>query len=337
MKRSLNFYLSAIALLLLLASCTKEYINIYENNTYISNQKEITKDTRPPYLSAGDQVAIVATSNFVTEEEMAAGKAILESWGLKVKEADNLYYQDGRYAGTVEERVEGLQRAIDNPNIKAIIAARGGYGCAQIVDKVNLSPLEKTPKWFVGYSDLTVMHAAINNRGIETIHGAMANNLANPVSSESLRQLLFGQYTTIAQETDVRSVEGLAEGRLVGGNLTIIHSVGGTSFDYNMVNAILFIEEVGEPNYAVDRMLMNLRLSGKLNDIKGIIVGQFTDMYVGRDKSIEEIITEATAGLNIPIMYGMESGHGSPNISLYLGRPIRLEVNSTHSTITYLD
>lgn len=335
------------------ASCTKEYItNEYITNEYITNeyiygsdyyyvylsgQKEVTENIRPPYLAVGDSVAIVATSNYVTQTEMKNGKEVLESWGLKVKEASNLYFQDGRYAGTEDERAAGLQEMIDNPNIKALIAARGGYGCAKIILKVDLSSLEDQPKWFVGFSDLTVMHAALNNKGIETIHGAMANNLSNATSSSNLKKALFGEYPSLSIATNDNCVEGTAEGRLVGGNLSIIYSLGGTVFDYNMKNSILFIEDTGEANYALDRMLMNLRLSGKLNYIKGVVVGQFTNMSAGVDKSVPEIILGIVESLGIPVMYGVDSGHGNPNYPLYLGRPVKMEVTSSNATITFLE
>lgn len=344
--------LAFLSLFLFATSCTKEYItneyitneyyetinNVYNSDyyyVYLSEQKEITTNIRPPYLKAGDTVAIVATSNKVTPSEIATGKTTLENWGLHVIEAENLYLADGRYAGTVNERIVGLQKLIDDTTVKALIAARGGYGCAQIVDKLDLSPLEKSPKWLVGFSDVTVMHAAINNRGIETIHGAMAYNFSNATSRDELKKALFGEYPSLSINTNKNCIEGMAEGRLVGGNLSIIYSLGGTLFDYNTKNAILFIEDTGEANYALDRMLMNLKLSGKLNFIQGLVVGQFTNMTTGADKSVEEIILNTVKDLDIPVMYGVQSGHGNPNYPLYLGRPVKLEVNKSNATLTF--
>ncbi len=336
--------------LLFAASCTKEYIeneyitnvtnitNLYTSEYYsnfLSTQQEIKEDIRPVYLKAGDTVAIIATSNAVTQSEVSNGKAILESWGLKVVEADNLYNQDGRYAGTVAERVEGLQKMIDNPNVKALIAARGGYGCAQIVDKVDFYPLERNPKWIVGYSDLTVLHSIANNRGLETIHGAMATNFSNETSVSNLKKALFGNYQEVSIIKNSDCIEGTAEGRLVGGNLSIIYSLCGTYFDYNTKNAILFIEETGEYYYAIDRMLTNLRLSGKLSYLKGVVVGQFTNVTQGSDKPLNEIILEKVRDLGIPVMYGVQAGHGSPNLPLYMGRPVKLEVNSEKAVLTF--
>lgn len=341
----------------MLSSCTKEYItneyitNHYSDTTvinhvynsdyyylYLSEQKEITVDIRPPYLTVGDSVAIIATSNQVADNtaDIDQTKSILESWGLKVREAENLYSRDGRYAGTVAERITGLQKLIDNPRIKALIAARGGYGCAQIIDKIDLKPMREHPKWLIGYSDVTVMHAAINNLGIETIHGAMAYNFTNTTSRDELKKALFGEYPSVNIASGSGCIEGEATGRLVGGNLSMIYSLGGTLFDYNTKNAILFIEDTGEANYALDRMLMNLKLSGKLNFLQGIVVGQFTNMTVGVDKSVEEIIRDTVGDLGIPVMYGVQSGHGNPNIPLYLGRPAKMKVTQTNATLTFL-
>jgi len=325
---------------------TNEYYetinNIYNSDyyyVYLSEQKEITTNIRPPYLKTGDTVAIIATSNQVTDRraEINNTKSILEGWGLHVIEAENLYLQDGRYAGTVNERVVGLQKVIDDTSVKALIAARGGYGCAQIIDKIDLMPLTENPKWLIGFSDLTAMHAAMNNIGIATIHGIMASDFSNETSRNELKKALFGEYNSLSIAANSNCIAGTAEGRLVGGNLSIIYSLGGTLFDYNMKNAILFIEDTGEANYALDRMLMNLKLSGKLNFIQGLVVGQFTNMTTGIDKSVSEIILGTVRDLDIPVMYGVNSGHGSPNLPLYLGRPIKLEVTSSDATITFLE
>jgi len=348
----------SVYLLLILGtftSCTKEYVtyeNEYVTNQYVTNkseniynkeyystilsqQQEITEDIRAPYLKAGDTVAICATSNYVNESEMAVGKAVLQEWGLNVVEADNLYKQDGRYAGTVGERIEGLQKMIDNPNVKAIFTARGGYGCAQIMDLMDLKPMINNPKWVIGYSDVSVLLIALNNMGIESVHGPMVKSLTDELSNEQLRKTLFGEVDAISITTNNNCVKGTAEGRLVGGNLSMIYSLGGTLFDLNAKGAILFIEDTGEYNYAVDRMLTNLKLSGKLDYIKGIVIGQFINMTQGSDKTLEEIISEKVAGLNIPVMYGLQSGHDTRNLALYLGRNIKLEVGEEASTITF--
>lgn len=340
--------LSLFSLLLLVAfsSCKKEYItNQYitnENDSYYSQKvyldkdiREVTEDIRPAYLQSGDTVAVFAISNKVTRSELATGIAKLKSWGLNVVEAENLYGDDGRYAGTQSERIEGLQKLMDNPNIRAIIAARGGYGAVQVLPYLDLTEFMKSPKWMVGYSDLTAFHAMLNNQGVETIHGAMVNSFADEESVESLRAALFGTLDKYTISTNSNCIIGEAEGRLVGGNLSVIYSLGGTLFDLNVKNAILLIEDTNEANYRIDRMLQNLKLSGKLDCIKGVIVGEFINNAQGDDAPLNEIINGAFESLSIPVMYGVNIGHDTENLSAYLGRNVKLTVDSNASTLSF--
>jgi len=335
--------------LVLLSSCgdeitneyvTNEYTNIYNKEYYatvLSNQKEITEDIRAPFLKKGDTVAVFALSNAVSQSDMAAGIATLKSWGLNVIEADNLYKVDGRYAGTLAERVDGTQKLINNPSVKAMIAARGGYGAAMTLPFLDLESLIDRPKWIVGYSDVTALHAAVNNLGVESIHGGMAQNLSNATTAESLRRALFGEAEGLKIVTNENCKEGVAEGRLVGGNLSLIYSLGGTAYDLNTKQAILFIEDTGESNYSLDRMLTQLKLSGKLDNIVGVVVGQFIKMSQGNDRSVEEIIASKFADQDIPIMYGVNVGHDQPNNAICLGRRVRLTVDASNASLNCVD
>lgn len=343
MKRVLPFLLILTAV----CGCKKEYnyYNTYVTNvdsiytsyyyqTVLNNQQEVTDDIRPDYLKAGDTVGVFALSNAVTQSDLANGIAKLKSWGLVVVEADNLYNKDGRYAGTMSERIDGFQKLIDNPNIKALIAARGGYGVAQVLSYIDFSPMKSHPKWIVGYSDVTGIHIALNNMGYETIHGPMVKTFGDNDSDESLRKALFGELNNHSIKTNTNCVQGKAEGRLVGGNLSLMYSMGGTLFDLNAKNAILLIEDTGEANYAIDRMLANLKLSGKLDGLKGVIVGDFSTSQ-GNDRPIDEIIHNYFDDLNIPIIYGMNMGHEDKNLATYLGRTISIDVSESTATITY--
>jgi muramoyltetrapeptide carboxypeptidase len=330
-------------LMVLFWSCKDEYTyvtnvteKVYTNNYYLENQMDpITEDIRPDFLKEGDSVAVFAISNSVSESDLKNGISVLESWGLKVLRSDNLYKVDGRYAGTQSERIEGLQKLVDNPNLKALIAARGGYGASQVIPYIDFSNFEKNPKWVVGFSDVTSFHAALNNKGIETIHGPMVNAMTHAESVKSLRDALFGDLKKHTFTTNKHCVEGEAEGRLVGGNLSIIYSLGGTFFDLNVRDAILLIEDVGESNYHIERMMINLKLSGKLECVKGVIVGDFTRTTQGVDDSIEEIMERELSPLGIPVLYGANFGHDTKNLATYLGRKVKLEVGSDKSTVTF--
>lgn len=335
-------------LVVALAGCKKEYItnNYYTTQvdsvytaayyqTVLNSQPTITSDIRPEYLKKGDTVGIFDISNAVTQSDLASGIAILESWGLNVIEADNLYLTDGRYAGTNEQRIAGFQNLIDNKSVKALISTRGGYGAVQIIPFIDFSTFEKNPKWVVGYSDITALHIALNNKAIETVHGPMVANFTDSESVECLRKALFGELEYYTQSRNSNSVNGTATGRLVGGNLTLIYSTGGTIYDLNVKNSILLIEDTGEANYNIDRMLMNLKLSGKLDEIKGVIVGEFTNTTQGDDKTIPEIIAERLGDLNIPIVYGANIGHDTKNMSVYLGRTVTIDVDNDTQTVRF--
>lgn len=318
-----------------------EYVINEYNNYGFNPYTPINKDIRPPYLKKGDTVAVASPSNAITEEVVSDGIKTLKSWGLAVVESENLYTEatDGRYSGTLEERVKAMQKLIDNKNIKAIFFARGGYGSSQLLDKLDFSKLESHPKWVVGYSDITAFHIALNNMGIESIYGPMMRGFNKDSASVAmLHDALFGKdYSEISIEANETCVKGEAEGRLVGGNLSLIYSEEGTAFDLNATNGILFIEDVGEANYSIDRMILSLQLSGKLNLIKGVVVGEFTDCNQNADISIEEIVQKYFGDLNIPIIYGMSTGHDTVNWPLYLGANVSIEVNDEKATLKFMD
>lgn len=343
MKRFLGALIPAV---MMCSSCKDEITNYYYNTdenvynyeyyqTVLLNQEEITQDLRPEFLKAGDSVAVFAASNKVTPSELSNGIKTLESWGLKVALADNLYKEDGRYAGTQAERIMGLQKLMDNPNIKALFSARGGYGAAQVISFLDLEKFQQHPKWVVGYSDVTALHVALNNLGIETVHGPMVNNMTHTASVESLRKALFGEMKSYSIATNSNCIQGSAEGRLVGGNLSLIYSLGGTLYDLNAKNAILFIEDTGESNYHLDRMLTNLKLSGKLDCIKGVVVGDFINMTQGSDDPVNEIILDKVKSLGIPVMYGAHIGHATENNAIFLGRTVKLDVNGSTASLTF--
>ena len=343
-----HLILPATALLLGVSAChkevTEEIINeihmdttvVYNPSFIIQDQKEVTKDIAPAFLKEGDCVAVCALSNFVSQDEISGGIETLKSWGLKVIEAPNLYSKDNRYAGSLKERLEGFQQMLDNPQVKAVFFARGGYGAAQVLPYLDWSKFEKNPKWIIGYSDITAVHITLNNMGFETVSGLMMRGFNNDNESvNSLKSTLFGSKQEISIPKNDNCVEGSAIGRLVGGNLSIIYSLSGTAFDLNTKGAVLFIEDTGEANYAVDRMLLNLQQSGKLQELKGLIVGEFIGGTQGSDLPLNEIIAKYFANLNIPIVYGISSGHDTKNLPLVLGTTVTISVTKEKAAVSY--
>lgn len=342
-------YLAIISAAILFTACHKdEDIHIIQVDTTIVNnytfdptfiiqdQQPVTQHITPTHLAAGDLVAVCASSNYVTEEDISEGINILKSWGLEVIEASNLYERDGRYAGKLGDRVKGFQEAIDNPDVKAIFFARGGYGAAQLLPYIDWTAMQSNPKWIIGYSDVTALHIALNNMGIETMLGPMMRGFNNDKESNTaLQTALFSQSTPVTLTTNENCVKGNASGRLVGGNLSIIYSLSGTAFDLNTKDAILFIEDTGEANYSVDRMLLNLQQSGKLTDIKGLIVGEFIHNNQGNDLPLPAIIKKYFEPLNIPIIYGYPNGHDIKNMPLPLGSRCTIDINETEATVTF--
>lgn len=303
-------------------------------------------DIRPAPLQPGDSIAIFTISNHADSAALAYGISLFEEWGLKVKLADNLFKQNGRYDGTLEERIRATQALIDNPNIKAMISVRGGYGAALVTPYLDYSPLFENPKWIVGYSDVTALHITLNNLGLESLHGPMATRIeGDTLSVGYLHQALFGKVPGLVLHPDEYYRSGEVFGRLVGGNLSLIYSLQGTPYELDMKDAILFIEDVDEDSYSVDRMLQNLLLSGKLDDIAGLIVGQFTnfDDEDGMDLSLPALIDSKLGDRNIPVMYYIDAGHewnvnkSAPNYALYLGRRIHLHVDGEIAFFEYLD
>lgn len=304
---------------------------------------------RPDYLQAGDTVAIVSPSKrpYDLRDTVLIRKTI-ESWGVHVKfghrcdDAPQPYF-----AGPDSLRAADLQCAIDDPGIKAIIAYRGGYGAVRVLPYIDIRPMRKHPKWIVGFSDLTTLHRLMNNAGIESLHCTMPETFTfdeegNPDPSvESLRAALFGELHSVEAEPHPLNRSGRAEGRLLGGNLTILAATAGTP-EALIGNepTILFIEEVGEAAYRIDRMMQQLLRSGALNNVTAIVAGHFTNISQADRFGVEsayEIIDEYARLLGVPVMYGFPAGHELPNTALYLGRKATADITPQRATLTFSD
>jgi len=297
----------------------------------------------PPYLKKGDKVAIVCPAGYI-KPDISQAYAILESWGLEVQVGPSVTARQHQFAGDDALRATDLQQALDDKDIKAIITGRGGYGTVRIIDRLDFTKFRKNPKWLVGFSDITVLHSHIQRRfGIPTIHGQMAKTFldASPESLLSLKNALFGKNIDLKYRfSDFPNRSGKAEGILIGGNLAILHSMIASQSDVNYDDKILFIEDVGEPYYNIDRMLWTLKRAKKLNKLKGLIAGGFSSMRDDSDffgQRIEEIIQDKVREFDFPIAFGCPAGHIEDNRALVLGKKIKLSVQKTKVSIHYID
>ncbi len=295
----------------------------------------------PSYLKKGDTIAIIATARKVSKEEIQPAVAFFESYGLSVLLGKNLFASQNQYAGTDEQRAEDLQWALNDKTVKAIIIARGGYGTVRLLEHLDFTEFRKYPKWMVGYSDVTVLHNAIHNCGIASLHATMPLNFTkSDEATKSMVEALFGNLTVITSEENYSNISGTSKGQLVGGNLSLLYALSGTPYDIDTTDKILFIEDLDEYLYHIDRMMMQLKLSGKLKHLKGLIVGGMTDM---KDNTIpfgkfpEEIILDAVKAYNYPVCFDFPAGHIDRNLAMYFGREVQLDVTDDGATLKYLE
>ncbi len=285
---------------------------------------------KPKYLKSSDKIAIVAPAGKVDQLVVGFAKEKLESWGLSVVLGANVSKDYFQYAGTDEERLSDFQRALDDENIKAIFCARGGYGLIRIVDQLDFTKFQTNPKWIIGFSDITVLHSFIQtNFGIETLHAPMADGLKDDVSAETLRQALFHENLNYELPRYPLSKKGKTNGEIIGGNLAILCSLIGSDSDIDTKDKILFIEDIGENLYRLDRMMWTLKRAGKLDQLAGLIVGDFNDMKDNDNpfgKTAYEIIADAVEEYNYPVCFGFPAGHEKENKALIFGRQVNLSV-----------
>ncbi|MBC3758371.1 LD-carboxypeptidase [Hyunsoonleella sp. SJ7] len=313
------------------------------------NSQTVTVEThilkRPPYLKAGDTVAIVAPSGILKhrEREVEQAKALLKRWGLHSVVGTHVFNQANHFAGTDDERCEDLQKALDDPKISAIWCARGGYGTVRILDKLDFTTFKKHPKWVIGYSDITALHNAIHNAGVESLHALMCVSLTKDeleieASISTFQNALFGKPLNYTLEGTSYNKIGEASGQLVGGNLTMLHTMLGSETSIDVSDKILFIEEIGEYKYHIDRMLQSLKRAGYFDSCKGVIVGDMTKLRKNTTlwgTSVEQLVLDALSDYDFPIAFNMPAGHEKDNRALILGRTIQLEVEKTKSTINF--
>lgn len=297
----------------------------------------------PPALKPGDTVAIVAPGRKVSPTEMEPAINLLKTWGLNVITGSHLFGSCDQYSGTDDERSSDMQMMLDDDSVKAILCARGGYGTVKIIDMLNFDTFCQKPKWIAGYSDATVLLSHIqSNLGIETIHGTMPINFppdrSENDSTRSLHDALFGVSPSYSLAPSPLNRAGHAEGELTGGNLSILYALNGTPSDVNYEGKILFIEDLDEYLYHIDRMMMTLKRTGKLSGLAGLVVGGMTrmnDNAIPFGKTAEEIVTEAVAEYDYPVCFGFPAGHMEQNMALIMGRNVSLDVRADGVTLAF--
>lgn len=299
---------------------------------------------RPEFLKKGDTVAVVAMASALSPQSRQTlyWKEMFESWGLHVKIGKHLYDSaPGDFAGSDQDRAADITEMLLDPEVKALVSFRGGYGSMRTLRALDLDLFSQHPKWLVGFSDITVFHAMLQSRGIESILGAMPSTVgeSSAVSEESLRKALFGEIKGYRTAPHAFNHTGSARGRLVGGNLSLIVSCLGTPWQNRLrENSILFIEDVDERMYNLDRMLLTLQQGGTFDRAKAVIIGQFTDTS-GEDewqRKALDLVNEYMAPLDKPVLFGFDCGHEHPNYSLYLGREVTLDITSDGGSIKFL-
>lgn len=293
----------------------------------------------PPPLKPGSKVAIVAPARKVNALEMQPAIELLQSWGFEVVKGMYLFGEEDQYSGSDQQRWADFQMVLDDASIDAVIFARGGYGFVRIIDKLDFTKFMRHPKWLIGFSDVTVLHNHVNrNLKVETIHAPMAINIPNTPKAvlENLHQLLTGNKVSYQYPAHFFNRRGKASGELVGGNLSLIHTLAGTPSDLLTKGKILFLEDLDEYLYHIDRMMMNLKRSGKLQGLKALVVGGMTDMKdnaIPFGKSAEEIILDAVKEYDYPVAFGISSGHIEHNEPLVMGRKMKLVVGEQTNLI----
>lgn len=294
----------------------------------------------PPFLEKSDKIAIVSTARKVSREELEFAVNLVKSWGLEALIGKTIGAEQDQFAGNDALRTEDFQQMLDHPEIKAIWCARGGYGTVRIIDNLDFTQFKKHPKWIIGYSDVTVLHSHLNILGFQTLHAPLAFDIAhqNLEVQQNLQDILFGKNTWYKIPSHIKNRPGTAEGELIGGNLSILYSLCGSASAVETKDKILFIEDLDEYLYHIDRMLQNLKRNGVFKHLAGMIVGGMTKMHdntIPFGKTVIEIIEEVVAEYHFPVCYHFPAGHTPENNPLVFGKKIKLEVLEDYVQIIF--
>jgi muramoyltetrapeptide carboxypeptidase len=296
----------------------------------------------PPFLQPGDEVAILSPASFPPTDNWKQGVEVLENWGLRVRNAPNYLSRHHGLGGTDPERLSDLQQMLDDPSIKAIFPIRGGYGVSRLLDSLDFSGFVSSPKWIVGFSDITALLCELDSIGYASVHGPMPHNFCQKGGEsalQNLHSLLFEGNVSVTAPAHALNRLGEASAEIIGGNLSLLcHLVGSSTFA-STEGKILFIEEIGERLYHVDRMLLQLKRAGYFQNLAGLILGGFTDcneasLAIG--KSAYELVAEHTSGTSFPIAFDFPAGHIPNNQPVLFGVKSKLLVNSQEVQLTVI-
>ena len=293
---------------------------------------------RPPYLQPGDQVAVISPAGAIEPAVLKEAVKTLRSWELEPVIGKHAAAKYGYFAGNDNQRAEDMQWALDTEDIRAIFFFFFGYGSMRIVEQLDYSIFQGSPKWLVGFSDITVFHAKLNTLGIESMHAAMPKSFPNtePEALKRTREFLFGQVNAYQLPPHPLNQPGIVEAELTGGNLTLLHCIHSSNLECKHQTPILFIEDIGENLYAIDRMLQSLKLAEKFTKIQGLIAGDFSEMKgLNFGKDAYTIIHELLEEYQYPVCFGFPAGHSSANYPLIMGSTVHLEVHSEGTTISF--
>jgi len=297
---------------------------------------------QPPVLKPGDLIYITAPAKFMDPQAVLYAKKHLEQNGFRVLISENCLGTHHYFSGTDEERLLDFQFGIDHPDVRAILCARGGYGSIRLVDRINWANMLREPKWLIGFSDITVFHHRLNKLGVQSIHGSMPINFEKNTDAAlaTLINTLQGSWPQFLLPSNQSNKAGIATGNLIGGNLSIVYSMLGTDDQFDFEDSILFLEDVGEHYYQVERMLYALKKAGAFQKIKGLIIGgiselEDTDPPLGR--SIEEMVLDQLEYTRIPVLFDFPGGHIADNRAIIVGKKIQLTVSEEETSVVYLN
>ena len=297
----------------------------------------------PPFLQKGDKVTVVSPSSIIEPDILKGGIQCLKAWGLKVSKGRFVNAKYGNFAGTVQQRLGDLQRAMDDPECKAIFSSRRGYGANNLLAKLDFTKFRQCPKWLIGFSDITALHCRMQSEGFASLHAPMLKHLIElgkeDYCNQAIHDILFGVNAQQRYQCEGNPLNhtGKAEGVIRGGNMAVWHGLIGTPYDINPEGTVLFVEDVGEKPHAIERMFYNLKLSGFLDKLSGLIICQFTEFEEHKQlgKELYPALADMLKEYHYPICFGFPVGHVQMNVPIIEGAKVELKVGKKEVTLKF--